>query len=62
MNAEGVAALITAVTGVLSLAMTLVVLLRTGHIINLTNANFKRMQEELRKAVEYERGIVSDDR
>jgi len=62
VDLTGIADLIAALTGVVSLIVTLYLLFRlarveqtTEHIKELTNSNFSKMQKLLEKAVEHAR-------
>lgn len=49
---NGIAAIITAVTGLVSVVLTAYVLLRVNHVVRLTNSNFSAMQATLDTALQ----------
>ena len=48
----GIAAIITAVTGLCSVILTAVIILKVNHVVKLTNSNFSTMQQTLDTALE----------
>ena len=47
MDLAGIAALITSVTGLVSVVLTFVVIWRVNHVVKLTNSNFSALQSTL---------------